>query len=182
MDKRIGITAAAMLALFAGQVAGAAESGFYVGAGIGKSEIEVDDAGGFDGDDTSFKVFGGYALNRNVALELAYFDGGTAEETFGPGKIEAEVSGINASVLGSLPLGEVFTLFGRIGFASYDVDVSARIGNNTVGSVSDSDEDLSYGVGGAFTIDRFELRAEYESIDASGGSFNNISVNGLYRF
>jgi hypothetical protein len=181
MDKRIGITAAALLALFAASVAGAEESGFYVGAGIGKSEVEVDDVD-FDGDDTSFKVFAGYAFSPNLALEGAYFDGGTADETFGPAVVEAEVSGFNASVVGSIPLGDVFTLFGRIGFAAYDVDVTGRIGNNTVASISDSDEDLSYGFGGAFTIGKFQLRAEYESIDASGGSFNTMSLNGLYRF
>ena len=181
MDKPIGITAAALLALFAGSVAAEEVSGFYVGAGIGKSEVEVDDAG-FDGDDTSFKIFAGYAFNTNLALEGAYFDGGTADESFGPGVVEAEISGFNASVVGSIPLADAFTLFGRIGFASYDVDVTGRIGNNTVASISDSDEDLSYGFGGAFNISKFQLRAEYESIDASGGSFNTISVNGLYRF
>lgn len=76
----------------------------------------------------------------------------------------------------------MFSLFGKLGFSSYDATVSGRVGNQTVASESGSDEDVSYGVGGAFNFGAFELRAEYEAIDISDGSFNFLSIGGVYKF
>jgi hypothetical protein len=42
---------------------------------------------------------------------------------------------------------------------------------------------LSYGIGGAFAFsEAFELRAEYEAIDVSDGTFDLLSVGGVYKF
>ena len=93
------------------------------------------------------------------------------------------LSGLNASAVGSLPLGDVFTLFGKIGYTSYDAEVSGRVDGSTVFSEKVSDEDLTYGVGGAFSLDKsFSLRAEYEMLEASDAEFNVLSIGGVFRF
>jgi OOP family OmpA-OmpF porin len=183
MRKHIALNGVALLGLFAGTTALAdTQPGFYVGAGVGQATIEVDDIG-FDADDTAFKVFGGYNFNQYFAFELAYFDSGKPDQNFGPGNLEVALNGINISGVGRLPLGEVFSLFGKLGYASYDGEITGRVGNQTVAGGDSSDEDLTYGIGGAFNIGpSFELRAEYEAFDISDGAFNILSVSGLFKF
>lgn len=180
--KRVALNGLALLGMFASaSVLADVQPGFYAGAGVGKASIEIDDAD-FDADDTAFKVYGGYNFNQNFAVELTYLDGGNPDDRFGPFSVEVAIDAINISAVGRLPVGEVFSLFGKVGFASYDVEVTARLGDAS-GSDDGSDEDLSYGIGGAFNLGpAFELRAEYEAIDVSDGSFTLLSVGGLYKF
>lgn len=183
MIKRVALNGLALLGMVAGTSALAdTQPGFYVGAGIGQATIEVDDVG-FDADDTALKIFGGYNFNSNFAVEAAYFNGGEPEQRFGAGSVEVGLDGLNISALGRLPFNDVFSVFGKIGFASYEVDVKGRVGNNVVASDSGSDEDLTYGIGAAFDFGpAFALRAEYEAIDISDGSVTMLSVGGVYKF
>jgi Outer membrane protein beta-barrel domain len=185
MYKRFALNGLAMIGLLAGASAYAEQApGFYVGAGIGDATVEVDDVD-FDASDTAFKVFGGYSFNQYFAVELTYFDGGSPSEDFSEfgvnGSVEAEIDGLNASMVGRIPVGDSFSLFGKLGFASYDVTATARAGNVSA-SEDGSDEDISYGIGAAMGFGQFEVRAEYEAIDVSGGNFSVLSVSGLYRF
>jgi OOP family OmpA-OmpF porin len=182
MIKRVALNGLALLGMFASaSVLADVQPGFYAGAGIGQATIEIDDVG-FDADDTAFNIFGGYNFNANFAVEVSYVDAGKPDDLVGPVTVEVALDGINISALGRVPVGEVFSLFGKIGFTSYDGEVTGRLGN--VSSSEDgSDEDLSYGIGGAFNLGpAFELRAEYEAIDIDDGSFTMLSVGGLYKF
>jgi OmpA-OmpF porin, OOP family len=183
MHKRFALNGLALISLAFGATAYAEdEPGFYLGASVGKASVEVSDAD-FDNSDTAFKIFGGYAFNEYFGVELAWFDGGTPDERFGAGVVEVELSGLNASVVGRVPLGDTFALFGKVGFASYDAEISARVNGTTIFSEEGSDEDLSYGIGGEFRFGQsFGLRAEYEMVDASGAEFNLLSVGGVFRF
>ena len=182
MYKRVGLSSLAALALMAATAAQAdVQPGFYAGVSIGSASAEEDESG-FDGDDTGFKLFGGYSFNENFAVELAYFDGGAPDDDFGPVNVELEVNGFNASAVGRLPVSETVALFGKIGFASYDIEATASSGGFSA-SADDSDSDLSYGIGAAIAInERFGVRVEYEAIDVSGGAFSFLSVGGSYRF
>jgi OOP family OmpA-OmpF porin len=185
MCKRPGLSALPALAALALLGATAAQAdvrpGFYGGVSIGSASVEDDDSG-FDGDDTGFKLFGGYSFNDNFAVELAYINGGGPDDDFGPINVELEVSGFNASAVGRLPVSETVALFGKLGFASYDVEATARSGGFSA-SEDDSDTDISYGVGASIAInERFDVRVEYEAIDVSEGAFNLLSVGGSYRF
>jgi OmpA-OmpF porin, OOP family len=180
--KRLALSGFAAFALSAAMAAHAdVQPGFYAGLGAGTASVEDDDTG-FDGDDTAFKLFGGYAFNDNFAVELAYIDGGTPDDRFGNIDVDLEVTGLNASAVGRLPVSDTVALFGKVGFASYDLKATARLGGASA-SDKDSDTDLSYGVGGSVSFaERFEVRVEWEAIDVEDGSFSLLSVNGLYRF
>lgn len=184
MYKRIALSGLAALAMMVGAAANAAnQEGFYVGAGFGQASTQ-DDATGFDQEETGFKVFGGYTFNRYVGAEAAYFDGGEMSQNLGSGlTLDAQFTGLNFSLLGRLPLNESFTVFGKAGFATYDVDATLRL-NGTVIQVSDDDEveDIFYGVGAALSFGPFDVRAEYEAIDLEDAEFNIMSVSGVYRF
>jgi OmpA-OmpF porin, OOP family len=186
MYKRVALNSIAALALLgAASVQAESQPGFYAGAGIGQSTLEVDDAG-FDADDTAFKVFGGYSFNDHFAVELTYFDGGAPGETFDfgigtPVSVEAELTGLNVSAVGRLPINDTFALFAKLGYASYDFEVTGRAGGFSE-SEEGSDEDLSYGLGIGLTFGAFGVRGEYEAIDVSDGGFNVLSVSGLFKF
>ena len=181
MCKRPGSIALAAFGLAAIMLAATAQGqpGFYAGASIGSSDFELDD-GEVATDDIGYKVFGGYDFNRYFAIELAYFDGGTLiEDIF---DLTLGVSGFIGSAVGSVPLGDSFALFAKLGYAAYDVDVdSAFLG---LQSEADSDSDLAYGAGLAVRFaERWEIRVEYEALDLSeGADFSMTSVSGLYRF
>lgn len=194
MHKRMALNGLALLGLLASSnVLAEIQPGFYAGVGLGTATVELDADPAlanfkFDSDDTAFKVFGGYNFNQYFALEATYFDGGEAEETVirglgGTGTVGIGTTGLIASVLGRLPLGEVFSLCGKLGFASYDVEGKGRVNGNVVIEMDGSDDDVAYGVGAAFNIGTsFELRAEYESISIPDGDFTLLTLNGVYRF
>lgn len=69
--------------------------------------------------------------------------------------------------------------------AAYDVDtkVVAFCPVDRQTEASDSGEDVCYGLGAACNVGAsFEVRAEYQTIDASNGELTLLSVSGLYRF
>ena len=196
MRKRMAVNGLALLGLLAStNVLAEIQPGFYAGVGVGTATVELDtneDLEGFkfDSDDTAFKVFGGYNFNQYFAVEASYFDGGNPEETLiavpgFTGTLEVGITGLAASAIGRIPLGEVFSLYGKLGLASYEADIKGRVNGDVVddGAAEVSDDDVVYGVGAAFNVgSQFELRAEYEAISFSDGDFTMLSVNGLFKF
>jgi OmpA-OmpF porin, OOP family len=92
-----------------------------------------------DDSDTGFGLGGGYQLNDHFAVEFSYVDLGsvgyraTATVSDGVEEAEAEVglessaSGPVLSALGILPIGERFSVFGRVGFSLLSAKGTARI-------------------------------------------------------
>jgi len=155
------------------------QPGWYLGASIGEATNEV---GEFKGTDTAFKLAGGYAFNKYLGIELAYVDAGTQTDTVGLQRIENDSSGVIASAVMSLPLGERFAVFGKLGYAFYESDATGRVGE-TVAHESDSGDDLAYGIGAELVLTGgLRLRAEYEAIDVSDGDFDIISAGVIYKF
>lgn len=150
----------------------------------------VDATSTLDDSDTGFGLAGGYQVNRNFAAELAYVDlgetsysaNGTATDgvgTFDAGLgIEQSASGPVFSILGIVPIGERFSVFGRLGLAlmSVDADVSVSIdGESASDSASTDRSNMVYGIGGEFSFgERFGVRlgwdryAEVGSDDLAG--------------
>jgi len=186
MYKRLGLTAFAALALTATMAVQAdTQPGFYVGAGVGTTKVSDDafDGTGIDDSDTGFKIFGGYDFNQYFAVEVSYLDLGEASASEAGDSLSVGVTALTASAVGRLPLSDMFALYGKLGYASYDVNVDFNIAGFGSGSGSDSDSDLIYGVGGALSFGgNFEARLEYEAINVDGGDLNMISIGGLYRF
>jgi OmpA-OmpF porin, OOP family len=190
MHKRLGLSVFAALALTAAMAAQAdVQPGFYMGAGFGSTKIDDDqafDGVNFDDSDTGFKVFGGYSFNPNFAIEASYFDFGEASGSFDDFgdtvSFDVGISGFSASAVGVLPLSDMFSIFGRLGYASYDIDAKATVVGVGSGSDSASESDLVYGAGAALSFGQFEARAEFEAINVDGGDANMISLSGVYRF
>lgn len=108
-------------------------SHYYGGISVGQSKTEVDAAGvtavlqpgvpvsgiSTDEKDTAYKVFGGYQLNRNIAIEGGYFNLGknSFSSTVPAGVFtgQTKVEGLNLDLVGTIPLTERFAVIGRIG-------------------------------------------------------------------
>lgn len=129
----------------------------YAGVGIGNSDL---DRGGF-GDDTAFKIYGGYQFNKWLAIEGAFIDLGDFTSSTQPA---ISIDGFQATALGTVPLGELFRVFGKAGL------------------FKNGGTDLTYGLGFEWGR-KIGVRAEWERFqDVSGGSdVNMISVSAVFN-
>jgi OmpA-OmpF porin, OOP family len=132
----------------------------------------IDDA------DTGFGLVGGYQMNDHFALEFAYVDLGSvdyqATATLSDGVdqadaivgLESSTSGPVLSALGILPIGERFSLFGRVGFSLLNAEGTARItidGTTDRASQSSQKSDPVYGVGAEFSLSKyFAIRVAWD--------------------
>ena len=193
------------------QTALAQDSGWYAGVNVGQSSATIDDAritrglasAGLattsitDRDrSTGFKIYGGYQLTPNFALESGYFDlgkfGFTANTSpLGSLSGDIRVRGLNLDLVGMLPLSEQFSLLGRVG-ANFAQTRGAFSGTGAVGvtnpnpSKRDTNYKLGVGLQYAFT-ESLSMRGELERYrinDAVGnkGHIDLVSVGLVYKF
>jgi len=145
-------------AAFAQARGATANTGWYIGGDIGNAEIGSDD-------DTAWRILGGYQINRNFAAELGY------SSLLDKGGVEAtawELVGI-----GSYPLGNQFSIFGKLGFARVEVDAA--------GTSTDKTE-LTYGLGAQYDLTpKFGIRGQWQRYDTDN-EVDVLSVGVIYRF
>lgn len=190
----------------------AQESGyFYGGLGVGQTRAKIDEArisagllgsglttSGFarDEKDTGYKVFGGYQLSRNFALELGVFDLGkySFSATTVPAGVlngQLKVQGFNLDLVGTMPLTERLSLIGRIGAtAARTRDQFSGSGAVAVLNPSPHQRATNYKFGGGLQYEfspAFLVRGEaerYRINDAVGnkGDVNMLSVSLVFPF
>ncbi len=187
--SRIALHGVVVLALLGLTIAPAAaqSTGFYVGGGIGITSIDVCGdltalgATSCDDEDTGFKIFGGYNVNQNLAVEVGYVDLGEITASGGGATVRADIDGFQVAAVGILPLNPQFSVFGKIGLLLWDVSASAS-GPGGFASVSDDGTDLMFGVGGSWNfLPQLSLRAEWERFDVDEDA-DMFSVSIVYRF
>ena len=179
------------------------DSGFYIGAGFGETAVEVNDIYDlglkFDDSGTTWKILGGYKFMKYFAAELEYIDVGDAEDSWreedGPYFAEADatigLSGFNASAVGILPLGEKFSVFGKLGFIMWDADFELEGDTNLPefegvdlsDKGTDDGTDISWGIGAGFDFtDNFGVRLEYQSFEIEDTDAALLSGSVLWMF
>jgi len=149
-------------------------SAFRVGLGLDKVTLEDHDVG-YDDDTTGFEVFGGWELNRYLAAEAGYLDGGKTRDD----NVLLESKAFYASVIGSLWLNDYASLFARGGVLRWDVDARNTLSGLTA---SNDGNDLYYGVGVAALLDGALLRLEYRQAEIDDFDLKLLSVNVAWRF
>ena len=141
-----------------------ADNGIYLGASVGQSSVQYDDANlNFDASATGFKAIAGWRFLDWLAVEGNYVDLGSGDDNVLGEKIESDVNGVSLSAVGFLPLGPV-DLFARVGAISWNADLEAP-GLGIKGS--DDGTDLTYGIGAQFRVWSLSFRGEYERFDIS---------------
>jgi OOP family OmpA-OmpF porin len=137
-----------------------------------------------DDTDNAYRVFLGYQFNRNVGLEASFFNLGrfNYHATTSPsGSLDGQtkIQGGGVDVVGALPLGEKWSLLGRVGgqFAkTRNVFSSTATGATFVSDPSPSARQFNYKVGAGLQYafgPHFLMRGEaeqYRTRDAIGGN------------
>jgi OOP family OmpA-OmpF porin len=142
-----------------------AEDGFYLGGSVGQAEINTGTLADvkFEGDDTGYKVFGGYRFLKFFAVEGAYADLGSVQNKAAVNRKTADMNAYTAEGIGFIPLG-IADIFGKAGFASWNADFSSDGGTLPIPSSADG-TDLVYGAGVQFRFKSIAVRGEVEYYD-----------------
>ena len=192
----------ATLVLCAAHSAIAQDNKYYVGLSVGQSKFKdacdgLDPSNGFVGSckdtDTAFKAYGGVNFSRNWGAEIAYLDFGkaTADGTFlgVAGTARIKVNGLAIDAKSTLPLGDKFSLFAKLGVLGWHIDSSAELDGFGSTSMSASGSSLTYGAGAEFDFTKsFGVRAEWEHFDKVGNDSTGKSdvelgsVGVIYKF
>ena len=149
-------------------------SRFYLGGGLGQFNAQIDDVDQIPGtvdkwkdDDTAYKIFAGYRVNRFLGFELDYINLGSPSGAIVPGNsLEHKTDGFAPYAVGTIPLGQYFEIYGRAGYYFYNANREfTNALDNTVKFKEDS-ESFVYGGGVGLNLgEKFNLRAEYERFD-----------------
>jgi opacity protein-like surface antigen len=152
-------------------------AGWYLGGGLGQFNAQIDDVDevddtieGWDESDDTYKFFAGYRLNRFLSFELAYINLGEPSGAVVPGfNVDSAVDGFAPYVIGTIPLGKWFEVYGRLGYYFYDatLGVEDELGDRV--QFDEESEDLVYGAGVGLNVgEKLNIRFEYEKFDFEG--------------
>jgi OmpA-OmpF porin, OOP family len=134
-----------------------ADRHWYVGGHVGRADW--DRAGDTD---TSIRLLGGHQFNQNIAAEFGYIDFGDVSGGSAKGKAFDLVG------VGTIPLGNRFGVYGKLGFAWSEVK---GFGQNESGL------DLTYGFGGSFEFSpTVSFRGEWQKYPDAGDALTDIDV------
>ncbi len=123
----------------------------YVGLNVGRSDYDSACGTGFgcDDHDTAWKVYTGASVNPWLGVELGYMEFGDVGRAGGT----TEAQGLNLSLVGTLPVGESFRLYGKLGATYGRTKVSAAAGSGVTPGTRNG-LGPSIAIGGGFDINR----------------------------
>jgi OOP family OmpA-OmpF porin len=139
----------------------------------------------FEDSDTTLALFAGYHFNPYIAVEAGYIDLGAAEYrstgTVNPpgpvlsmplaANVDMESTGFTLTALGSLPLGNVVELHGRLGFLFAQTDLSVAI---TSASASGADTRTLDSIGALFGVGAGFNFGEHWSLSLDWTRYANV--------
>ena len=204
------LSIAGLAAICSTSVMAQVSPGFYVGGSLGSTRADFNNdainnqfrGNGFtvnssstDNTSTGGKLFGGYQITPNIAVEGGYFDLGrfnfSGVTSGGSYSGDTRARGLNLDLVGTLPLTDRLSVLGRVGAAyaqTRDNFSSTGFAPAITRDRSRNDTNVKFGLGlqYAFT-EALSLRAEIERYRISDPirSRNNVdmaSVGLIYRF
>jgi OOP family OmpA-OmpF porin len=182
-------------------MAGAAhawEPGPYLGFAFGGTSYDlsvsdyndgnlIGNSNSVDDSDTGYKLFGGYRITPNIGAEFYYAnlgdssfrgDAGAQVDHWceGPVSSEVEVDGFGASLIGNVPVGRDFNIYGKFGIFAWDWDARESDSCGTFRD-SESDTELAFGAGVSYQINYLtSVHLEWERykniLDSFSGEFD----------
>jgi OOP family OmpA-OmpF porin len=169
----------------------AADMGWYAGISLGQSSAS-DACNGISGPgvscddkDTAFKIFGGYQINRNFGVELGYTDLGKVEASGGGVTASVETTALELVGVGSYPVNNQFSIYGKLGLYRADSKGRSNIGL----SADETNTDLTFGLGVQYNFtSNLGVRGEWQRYSSVGGGdigesdVDVLSVGLVYKF
>jgi len=157
--------------LFAFALPAQADQGFYIGAGYANTDFNDSS---FDDSIDQFGLRGGYMFTENIGIDFT--SAMTSSATNGLAEVEVGVFAISG--IASVPLGDYFDLYGKLGGAR--VKTKSTFGNSTISE--DSSTELFWGVGGKVDFGVVNLFLEYNRFDTELVDINTAMVGVLFEF
>lgn len=169
--------------------AAAADNGFYMGAGLGRSDFNLESP--LDHTDTTWKAIAGIRLLDSLAVEMNYTDLGKASVPTGiacialvgtncPSTTNVEGSALSAFAVGFLDF-PIVDLFGKVGISRGHAKVRAP--GFPAFTATDTNTDLSWGAGVQVHFLSLAVRAEYERYKLFGDAKVDLgSLSFIYTF
>jgi len=213
--QKTTLAAAALAALLTAGQAAAQNSGWYIGGGPGATSAKFE-RGDFTGlavgshsvdeSDTGLRVFGGYRVAPNWALEFGLAGLGSYRHRFvggtGTAVYRYDVSAATVAMAAHLPLGGGVALNGRLGAAFTGTRLR---GPSTTGTITtnppncvdiffedctSTKTNFTWGLGAQFDVNpRFGIRVDYDNYGTVGEEFEtgrakieSLSANVVFRF
>lgn len=127
---------------------------------------------------TAIRIGGGYQFNQNFGIEANYGFLGSAKASGGGGSGEIKPSSLQIAATGTLPLGDAFSIIGKLGIANN----SAKFTSTGSADQTSSSSKLAYGIGAQYDFSKsLGVRAQYESLgdvlDNTGTADTNYKVS-----
>ena len=131
--------------------------------------------------DTGPKIDVGYEFNENWSMELGYTSFGTIFDSKDNGFTASQDSrAVTLTGLGTLPLTEAFSIYGRLGYARYDSNASGTVQGVPVKDIHGNTP--VWGVGAKYDLTKaFAVRVEFQNYaNISRVDGRKDDVQGLY--
>lgn len=176
---------AAMLSTVVISTAAFADAGGFFVA-LDAQNWSTSGGGGITNPSTGYRVGGGYNFTENWGVEVNYAKSGDATQQ-GGGTLNG--SSTQLAAVGTYPINNMFSVYGKLGMGSNKIGGSA-----TNGCTVCSANSALYGVGGTYNINKqFGVRLEYLQLGNMTGtgtgnnpttaiSAHNISLGAVYKF
>ena len=176
--RRFQLTALLLLTVVSASPA-LAENPIFLTGKLGNTSFDADPGSDiqqiFDGDDNSWTFGLGLRFGDYLVFQAEYHDFGSVPGLGAPCPvdtpdcltipIEADSSAVSVSFLPHWPLSERVFLFGKIGFVSWESDISAALDSGSEFLEDFDDEELLYGAGVRVMLPGpFAAFAEFEKI------------------
>lgn len=191
--------------VFGGSSSEDSTGAIYGGASIGQSsdstcDSVTDQAGALLGNidcptPTGWKVFGGYKVAPNLAVEGSYIDFGDTSTSgtipvipginsvVNPASLVSKATGFNVSGVASAPVTNEVNVFGKAGLAMWEKETTAtvsRVGvsSSTIAQSTTTDGvDLSLGAGAEYKInDNWGVRGELEHFNGLNNNLYSVGA------
>jgi hypothetical protein len=182
-ERLLGV--AIVLAFGVGFASQANAEGMYIGGAYSWATLRIEDVNlDLVKDNASaYKLFLGYELPQFLGLEVGYIHfgsydvGGHGEHEGSTGTLSS--TGWTAGLTGRIPLGSLFTIYGKAGYFFWDAQVKAA---KSIGDLAKSGNDLFYGGGLRLNLGNVSILGEYERFDSKELKNDLFSVGLRFAF
>ncbi len=191
--KRLATALAAMLLAAVFPTAASAGGPLYVTGAILNASTAIDVQTDFqrliDDDDEGWSLGVGFHLGEHLAIEGTYYDLGTAQELsicsdpevlcvalVAPAVVDS--TAITVSVLPHWPLTKHFSIYGRLGIATWESDVTEAFASNRLSEISD--EEFIFGAGIRFEV--LGPLGAFAEVSRIADTFETVSLGATLGF
>ncbi len=164
--KKIAI--AALLSAAVAAPAFAADEGGYAGLTVGTARSSTPNGANLtNSSKTVGSILGGYQFDKNWAIEGEYTGAGSITDISG---MTSKADAWSLKAAGTLPLSDIFSLYGKLGYASTKTSVSGVI-TTSAGATRSA---ATYGLGLKYAAtSSVDLRLGW---DRYGAAINNVKL------